>query len=172
MKRSGKSPSSVLTRMLRASVVGATALFSTGLLASGCLDRPVSPSTPNTTNVFVDQIKQTTVDKIDLLFMIDNSISMADKQTFLAEAVPQLVNRLINARPAPGSAATRVQPRQEHPHRRHHVESRGTRWRHLRRRHLGHAQRPRASGRNAATRSHLVPEPRIPVVGSGQQVRR
>jgi len=35
------------------------------------------------------------VDKIDLLFMIDNSASMGDKQATLAEAVPDLVNRLV-----------------------------------------------------------------------------
>jgi hypothetical protein len=37
-------------------------------------------------------------DKIDLLFMIDNSASMADKQAILAEAVPDLVSRLVNPR--------------------------------------------------------------------------
>ncbi len=63
---------------------------------AGCLDRPVAPVEPQTTNIFVDQIKQTHVDKIDLLFMIDNSSSMADKQDFLAQAVPQLVERLVN----------------------------------------------------------------------------
>ncbi|MCA9632905.1 MAG: hypothetical protein KC766_34870, partial [Myxococcales bacterium] len=36
------------------------------------------------------------VDKIDLLFMIDNSASMADKQVVLQQAVPDLVNRLVN----------------------------------------------------------------------------
>jgi hypothetical protein len=34
--------------------------------------------------------------KIDLLFMIDNSSSMADKQEILALAVPELVGRLVN----------------------------------------------------------------------------
>ncbi len=33
---------------------------------------------------------------MDLLFMVDNSISMADKQQILAQAVPKLVDRLIN----------------------------------------------------------------------------
>src|SRR5687768_5842466 len=75
-------------------VLGASALLLS--IAPGCLDRPVAPIEPNTTNVFVDQIKQTAVDKIDLVFMIDNSSSMADKQTFLADAVPQLVGRLVN----------------------------------------------------------------------------
>jgi hypothetical protein len=37
-----------------------------------------------------------THDKIDLLFMIDNSISMSDKQAILRAAVPDLVNRLVN----------------------------------------------------------------------------
>lgn len=38
----------------------------------------------------------TKVDKIDLLLMIDNSASMADKQQVLAKAVPDLVQRLAN----------------------------------------------------------------------------
>lgn len=33
--------------------------------------------------------------KIDLLLMIDNSLSMSDKQAVLADAVPQLINRLV-----------------------------------------------------------------------------
>lgn len=35
-------------------------------------------------------------DKADLLLMVDNSISMADKQALLQEAVPRLINRLVN----------------------------------------------------------------------------
>ena len=54
--------------------------------AAGCLERPVTPLSPKTTNVFVSKIKQTAVNKIDLLFMIDNSISMADKQAVLKDA--------------------------------------------------------------------------------------
>lgn len=65
-------------------------------LMSGCLNRPVIEQTPQTSNVFVDQIRQTAIDKIDLLFVIDNSISMADKQEILAIAVPGLVERLVN----------------------------------------------------------------------------
>ena len=55
------------------------------------------------------------VDKLDVLFMIDNSISMSDKQAILRLAVPDLVNRLVNPicvdsmgnqfpAPAPGGA--------------------------------------------------------------------
>jgi hypothetical protein len=73
--------------------IGSLALFAG--MSSGCLDRPVAPAQPGTTNIFVDQIIQTAVDKIDLLFMIDNSRSMADKQAILQEAVPILLQRLI-----------------------------------------------------------------------------
>jgi hypothetical protein len=78
--------------------VGAAALVLTPLLgfASACLDRPIGSPPPITTNIFVDQITQTSVDKIDLLFMIDNSISMSDKQEILQLAVPDLVQRLVN----------------------------------------------------------------------------
>src|SRR5687767_9573944 len=75
--------------------------------ASGCLESPLCPSAdeaadgdepcrPRTTNLFVETVRQNAVDKLDLLFMIDNSMSMADKQSVLAEAVPDLVERLVN----------------------------------------------------------------------------
>ena len=66
--------------------------------SAGCLDRPVAADEPKITNIFVDPLKQQAVDKIDLLFMIDNSRSMADKQRILEQAVPELVNRLITPR--------------------------------------------------------------------------
>ncbi len=53
-------------------------------------------ASPETSNVFVDQIEQTSVNKIDLLFMVDNSASMADKQEILRAAVPVLVGRLVS----------------------------------------------------------------------------
>lgn len=64
--------------------------------ASGCLDRPVGKLAPETTSLIVDKISQDRVDKIDLLFMVDNSVSMADKQQILQAAVPDLVGRLVN----------------------------------------------------------------------------
>jgi hypothetical protein len=44
---------------------------------------------------YVTPARGVKVDKIDLLFMIDNSSSMADKQEIMAAAIPQLVERLI-----------------------------------------------------------------------------
>ena len=66
--------------------------------ASGCLDRPISPAQPTTTNLYVHTLRNHVVDKADLLFMIDNSVSMADKQQILAKAVPVLVERLATPR--------------------------------------------------------------------------
>src|SRR3954468_23473312 len=85
-----------LGRIARSVCMGALAITSAAALASGCLDRPVAPATPNVTARVVERAKQNKVSKIDLLFMIDNSSSMADKQAILAEVVPDLVNRLVN----------------------------------------------------------------------------
>jgi hypothetical protein len=69
-------------------------MLGTLTLLSGCLERPVGETHPQTQNIFVKRNKTTNVDKIDLLFMIDNSASMADKQAVLSAAVPQLLRRL------------------------------------------------------------------------------
>ena len=45
---------------------------------------------------FLSEDKLNAVSKIDLLFMIDNSQSMDDKQSFLALAVPDLLGKLID----------------------------------------------------------------------------
>ncbi len=66
-----------------------------GALLGGCLTRPVASNAPTTKTNFITNVKQVAVDKIDLLLAIDNSGSMGDKQKFLAEAVPNLVARLV-----------------------------------------------------------------------------
>jgi hypothetical protein len=45
---------------------------------------------------FTAQIPNQVIDKVDLLFDIDNSASMGDKQFFLTLAIPDLIDRLIN----------------------------------------------------------------------------
>jgi hypothetical protein len=82
-------------RLVRAGLASLAAAGAVAVFATGCLDRPVVKQKPTTSNVFVDQIIQTAVDKIDLLFMIDNSVSMQDKQEILKAAVPVLVKRLV-----------------------------------------------------------------------------
>jgi len=63
-------------------------------LLTGCLDRPVGLTHPSTTDVFVRAVPHHTLDKLDLLFMVDNSMSMVDKQQILSQAVPVLLQRL------------------------------------------------------------------------------
>src|SRR5215208_835209 len=63
---------------------------------TGCVDRPLATAKPNVTARFAEVTNENRVSKIDLLFMIDNSGSMADKQQILAAAIPDLVNRLVD----------------------------------------------------------------------------
>src|SRR5687767_8788843 len=83
----------VLTRI---AVFGGTlvALATSG----GCLSRPVGQQPPTTKVSFGTTVSQQAVDKVDLLFSIDNSASMGDKQAILAAAVPNLVQGLLNPR--------------------------------------------------------------------------
>ncbi len=77
--------------VVRAALAGiATAVT---IISGGC-DRAASPAKPVSEDWVIDPVPQPGVAKIDLLFMIDNSISMADKQAILADAVPKLAQRL------------------------------------------------------------------------------
>ena len=60
-----------------------------------CLRRDVAEIEPTTKLAFEDVVSQTAIDKVDLLVMVDNSASMADKQKILADAVPDLVRGLV-----------------------------------------------------------------------------
>ena len=68
--------------------------------------QPVTTTDPKTSNIFVDMTTQRSIDKIDLLFMVDNSGSMLDKQAMLKLAVPQLLGRLINPMCKNGAGAS------------------------------------------------------------------
>src|SRR6185503_20902614 len=93
--RRTQSSKNTVYRVMRAAGLGAVLLTSVSIVGSGCLDRPVAPATPQVTAEVKEQMKQNKVTKIDLLFMIDNSSSMGDKQAILSDAVPELVKRLI-----------------------------------------------------------------------------
>jgi len=87
------APRTPISTAFARAVTGVAPLLA--LAAAGCLERPVAPARPTTTNVYVGTIANRAVDKVDMLFMIDNSLSMADKQDVLAQAVPVLVQRLV-----------------------------------------------------------------------------
>lgn len=96
--------------------VGSTVVVGGGM-AMGCLDRPIETVEPRTTSTNVQRLTQSSVDKIDVLLMIDNSSSMADKQVVLARAVPKLIERLVfpqcvdaDGNPEPNGATTRTGP--------------------------------------------------------------
>ena len=87
-------------------------LTATGAAATGCLSRPVGKQPPTTKVNFTNSVSQQSVDKVDLLFMIDNSASMGDKQAILADAVPNLLVGLLKpkcADPATGIPAAGAQ---------------------------------------------------------------
>src|SRR5947209_4813360 len=66
-----------------------------GVVGGGCLTRPVVHQDPTTKENFTTTVRQQAVDKIDLLFDIDNSASMGDKQEYLKQAIPDLIKRLV-----------------------------------------------------------------------------
>ncbi|MFT3773730.1 MAG: hypothetical protein QM820_50805 [Minicystis sp.] len=85
-------------RVLRRAVqltAATLAIAGTGAV-SGCLTRPLQGADTRTTSTVVTRLQESAVDKIDLLLMIDNSRSMADKQQILVAAVPDLVRGLVN----------------------------------------------------------------------------
>jgi hypothetical protein len=77
--------------------IGWTLRFASLLVFVGaaCLTRPVVTSSPNLKTNFTTAVHNLAVNKVDLLFMIDNSASMGDKQALLAAAIPDMVTRLV-----------------------------------------------------------------------------
>ncbi len=63
-------------------------------LTGSCLNRDLKPLTPCIINGFVNSVNQQAVDKVDLLFMVDNSNSMAEEQASLAREFPKLIRVL------------------------------------------------------------------------------
>jgi len=93
--RNNPTRSSRRWRQRLAALSGSLLAAGVALATSGCLQRPVVEQEPVTSNVFVTQVPFSKIDAIDLLFVVDNSVSMADKQVLLVEAVPRMVERLV-----------------------------------------------------------------------------
>jgi hypothetical protein len=66
------------------------------IATAGCLDRPVVPILPGKGGLVTSKIRVTNVDKVDLLLMIDNSASMADKFSELGRRMPELIKALAD----------------------------------------------------------------------------
>jgi hypothetical protein len=94
--RQGRTPRVSRAGAAKTALVAFGLMSALGVVGAGCLSRPVKPGDPTTKTNFATVVRSTSIDKVDLLFAIDNSASMGDKQKLLALAVPDLVNRLIN----------------------------------------------------------------------------
>lgn len=75
----------------------------TTLLASACLERELKPITPCLVSGVSTQVRVQNIDKVDLLFMVDNSHSMDGEQRSLRDQLPKVVNVLTSGT-RPGSA--------------------------------------------------------------------
>ena len=62
-----------------------------GAIGPSCISRPVVDIEPGSHQVHPEVLRVTRVDKVDLLFVVDNSSSMADKQSELGKRIPELV---------------------------------------------------------------------------------
>ena len=67
-----------------------------GVVGAGCLTRPLATGEPTLKTNFTVSVTNSVIDKVDMLFDIDNSASMGDKQAYLIPAIPDLINRLVN----------------------------------------------------------------------------
>jgi hypothetical protein len=71
-------------------------------LASGCLERELKPLNPCLVSGVSRKVAVNNVDKVDLLFMIDNSNSMAQEQVSLKAQFPKLIQVLTTGERMPG----------------------------------------------------------------------
>ncbi|MFW5920637.1 MAG: hypothetical protein ACOCUS_02265, partial [Polyangiales bacterium] len=65
-------------------------------LVMACLDRQLQPLNPCVISGVANEIKVSTVDKVDALFTVDNSNSMQEEQATLAREFPRLVRTLAS----------------------------------------------------------------------------
>jgi hypothetical protein len=77
------------------SVMG-MALLAMTVLATGCLDRELKPLNPCLVSGVSRKVAVNNVDKVDLLFMVDNSNSMAEEQGALKAQFPKLITVLTS----------------------------------------------------------------------------
>jgi hypothetical protein len=84
------------SRILRLFTTSALLTVGLGALGTACLSRPIEPLDTRTTFTTQSLLPRSNIDKIDILFVIDDSGSMGDKQSVLAQAVPDLITTLAN----------------------------------------------------------------------------
>lgn len=80
-----------LLRALRGGLL-VVSLASLSSSLPACLDRPVVGIVPGTSGISIDPLAVNRPEKLDLLFVVDNSSSMADKQSELGRRIPALID--------------------------------------------------------------------------------
>lgn len=71
-------------------------LVAAAVLLGGCLDRRLKPLNPCLVSGVVATVSVANIDKVDLLFMVDNSMSMREEQAALREQFPKLIRVLTS----------------------------------------------------------------------------
>ncbi len=71
-------------------------LAAVAIIGTGCLERGLKPVNPCTRSRVGETIAVSSVDEVDLLFMIDNSNSMAEEQVALTRELPRMVRVLAS----------------------------------------------------------------------------
>jgi hypothetical protein len=75
--------------------------FAITVLATGCLDRELKPLNPCLVSGVSRKVQVKNVDKVDLLFMVDNSNSMAGEQASLKAQFPSVIKVLTTGMRTP-----------------------------------------------------------------------
>jgi hypothetical protein len=79
---------------LRGGTMSILSLVVAAGLLGGCLKRKLKPLNPCLVSGVVAEIAVTNIDKVDLLFMVDNSGSMREEQVSLREEFPKIISVL------------------------------------------------------------------------------
>lgn len=87
--RGGRKPVSGIKQL-------SIALLAGSMLMGGCLERELQPLNPCTRSGVSNVIRVDSVEKVDLLFMIDNSGSMQEEQQSLVAELPRMIQTLTS----------------------------------------------------------------------------
>lgn len=79
---------------MRAAILGPRLLLVSFVVLAGCFERPLAALTPCTRARVSETIEIENVDNLDLLFVVDDSGSMAEEQSELIDRIPHLVQVL------------------------------------------------------------------------------
>jgi len=94
-----KPEKQTMSRLLRGCTVLAAGMVA--IIASSCLDRELAPLNPCLVSTVSRKVAVSNIDKVDLLFAVDNSVSMASKQNSLKAQFPHMIQVLSTGRRTP-----------------------------------------------------------------------